>query len=199
MHVDSEKSTNETGRPGEPLRVGAAVQLSPVRERAEALYREHFAFVWRNARRLGCTDEWVDDAVHEVFLVATRRLDEFEGRSSIRTWLFAIAFRVVGRMRRDRARRREHVSRYAAEQPALVADAARESEAAQYLRQLLLQLSEAQRVVLILAELEGFTSVEIAETLGVPVGTVDSRLRAARTQLARALERDRSKQERWRR
>jgi len=90
------------------------------------------------------------------------------------------------------------VSRYAAEQCALVADAARESEAAQYLRQLLLKLSEAQRVVLILAELEGFTSVEIAETLGVPAGTVDSRLRAARTQLARALERERSKQERWR-
>jgi RNA polymerase sigma-70 factor (ECF subfamily) len=96
MHVDSERSTNEMVRPGEPPRVGAAVQLSPVRERAEALYREHFAFVWRNARRLGCTEEWVDDAVHEVFLVATRRLEEFEGRSSIRTWLFAIAFRVVG-------------------------------------------------------------------------------------------------------
>ncbi len=197
MLVDSEKSTNEWARLGEPMGVGAAVQLSSLRDRAEALYREQFAFVWRNARRLGCSDEWVDDAVHEVFLVATRRLDEFEGRSSIRTWLFAIAFRVVGRMRRDRARRYEHVSRYAAEQSELVADAARESEAAQYLRQLLLKLNEAQRVVLILAELEGFTSAEIAETLAVPAGTVDSRLRAARTQLARALERDRSKQERW--
>ena len=199
MHVDSEKSTNELAWPGEPLRVGAAVQLSPARERAEALYREHFAFVWRNARRLGCTDEWVDDAVHEIFLVATRRLDEFEGRSSVRTWLFAIAFRVVARMRRDRTRRHEHVSRYAAEQSAVVADAARESEAALYLRELLLKLSEAQRIVLILAELEGFTSVEIADTLGIPAGTVDSRLRAARTQLTRALERDRLKQERWRR
>jgi RNA polymerase sigma-70 factor, ECF subfamily len=198
MHVDFSRSTNESARPGEPLGVGAAVQLAPARERGEALYREHFAFVWRNARRLGCTDEWVDDAVHEVFLVATRRLDEFEGRSSVRTWLFAIAFRVVGRMRRDRARRHAHVSRYAAEQPALVSDAVRESEAAQYLRQLLLKLSEPQRVVLILAELEGFTSLEIAETLGIAAGTVDSRLRAARTQLARALARDRS-QERWRR
>jgi RNA polymerase sigma-70 factor (ECF subfamily) len=161
------------------------------------LYREHFAFVWRNARRLGCTEDWLDDAVHEVFLVATRRLGEFEGRSSIRTWLFAITFRVVGRMQRDRSRQRRQTSRYVTEQPELVSDAARETEAAQYLRQLLLKLSEPQRVVLILAELEGFTSLEIAGTLGVPVGTVDSRLRAARIQLARTLERDRARDERW--
>jgi RNA polymerase sigma-70 factor (ECF subfamily) len=61
----------------------------------------------------------------------------------------------------------------------------------------LLKLSEPQRVVLILAELEGFTSAEIAETLGLPAGTVDSRLRAARIQLQRTLERERAKDERW--
>jgi len=160
------------------------------------MYREHHAFVWRNVRRLGCSDEWVDDAVHEVFLVATRRLAEFEGRSSLRTWLFAIAFRVVARMRRDRSRQLRHTQRYASERPEAVADAEREHEAAHYLRQLLLRLSEAQRLVLILAELEGFTSAEIAETLSVPVGTVDSRLRAARTQLQRVFERERAKDER---
>jgi RNA polymerase sigma-70 factor, ECF subfamily len=179
--------------------VGAAVRLEAARGRAEALYREHFAFVWRNARRLGCSDEWVDDATHEVFLVATRRLDEFQGRSSERTWLFAITFRIVGRLRRDRARRRTQLESYVQEQPEATADAERETEAAQYLRLLLQQLSESQRVVLILAELEGFTSAEIAETLGIPVGTVDSRLRAARTQLARIHERERAKGERWRR
>lgn len=163
---------------------------------AEALYREHFAFVWRNARRLGCSDEWVDDAVHEVFLVAARRLAEFEGRSSLRTWLFAITFRVVGRMSRDRARRRVQVTRYAAEQPAPVANVERETEAAEYLRQLLAKLSEPQRLVLILAELEGFTSAEIAHTLSVPTGTVDSRLRAARLQLTAAIERERVRDER---
>jgi RNA polymerase sigma-70 factor (ECF subfamily) len=178
--------------------VAAVARLTPALDPAEALYREHFAFVWRNARRLGSGDDWVDDAVHEVFLVATRRLAEFNGRSSHRTWLFAITFRVVGRMQRDRARRNAHAGRYALEQPALVADAARESEAAQYLRQLLMKLNEAQRVVLILAELEGFTSTEIGETLGLPTGTVDSRLRAARIKLARCLERDRSGDERWR-
>jgi RNA polymerase sigma-70 factor (ECF subfamily) len=198
MSVDFEQSTNEVAFLGKPLGVAAAACLPGERDQAEAMYREHFAFVWRNARRLGCSAEWVDDAVHEVFLVATRRLEEFQGRSALRTWLFAITFRVVGRMQRDRARRYARTARYASEQPERIADAARETEAAQYLRQLLLKLSEPQRVVLILAELEGFTSAEIAETLSVPTGTVDSRLRAARMQLARIHERARVKDERWR-
>jgi len=197
MPVDFEESTNERCAFGKQLGVSAAVPLPEERRAAEALYREHFAFVWRNARRLGCSDEWVDDAVHEVFLVATRRLEEFLGRSSLRTWLFAITFRVVGRMRRDRARRHARVASFASEQTEWTSDAARETEAAQYLRQLLQQLSEPQRVVLILAELEGFTSLEIGETLGVPTGTVDSRLRAARLQLARVHQRERAKDERW--
>jgi RNA polymerase sigma-70 factor, ECF subfamily len=118
---------------------------------------------WPNVARceLNICDEWVDDAVHEVFLVATRRLEEFQGRSSLRTWLFAITFRVGARMRRDRVRRQVRTANYVKEQPEPIADAARESEAAQYLRHLLQKLNEQQRVVLILAELEGFTSQEI--------------------------------------
>jgi DNA-directed RNA polymerase specialized sigma24 family protein len=58
-------------------------------------------------------------------------------------------------------------------------------------------LPEAQRVVLILAELEGFSSAAVAESLGIPAGTVDSRLRAARAHLARVIERERAREERW--
>ena len=162
-----------------------ALEGGALRAAATALYRNHHDFVWRNARRLGCTDDWVEDAVHEVFLVVGRRLAEFEHRAHERTWLFAITLRVVQRMRRDRARDRDHVGRYQQERPAPTLDGAAESEAAQYLRYLLSQLPDAQRVVLILAELEGFTSVEIAATLGVPAGTVDSRLRSAKLALAR--------------
>lgn len=164
---------------------------------AEALYRENYAFVWRNARRLGASDDWVDDAVHEVFLVATRRLAEFEGRSSAKTWLFAITFRVVQRLRRDRVRHEQHTARFVREAGAPVGNASHTNEAAQYLRYLLALLPDAQRVVLILAELEGFTSAEVAEALGVPAGTVDSRLRAARAHLARVVERERLRDERW--
>jgi RNA polymerase sigma-70 factor, ECF subfamily len=164
---------------------------------AERLYREHFEFVWRNARRLGCSDDWLDDAVHEIFLVATRRLPEFEGRSSERTWLFAIAYRVVQRMQRDRGRSKKHLERYARELPPAHGDAEHEAQAAEYLRRLLLELPEAQRAIVILAELEGFTSAEIAESLGVPRGTVDSRLRAARITLSRVNARERARDERF--
>ena len=181
-----ERSINESVLDEELTKVAGSSQiaLQPVEpsvlRSAEALYRENYAFVWRNARRLGATDDWVDDAVHEVFLVATRRLAEFEGRSDVKTWLFAITFRVVQRLRRDRARQQQHSARFAREAAPPIANAADESEAAQYLRYLLGLLPDAQRVVLILAEIEGFTSAAVAESLGVPAGTVDSRLRAAR-------------------
>jgi len=177
-------------RPDDPARVADALRD------AEVLYRENFEFVWRNARRLGCSDEWVDDAVHEVFLVATRRLPEFEGRSSPRTWLFSITLRVVQRMQRDHARRRKHVERYVQESAGARAESSDETEAAQYLRHLLQQLPEAQRAVVILAELEGFTTAEIADSLRVPRGTVDTRLRTARISLSRAIERDQRRDER---
>jgi RNA polymerase sigma-70 factor, ECF subfamily len=159
----------------------------------EQLYQRHFEFVWRNARRLGCSDEWAEDAVHEIFMVATRRWSEFEGRSSERTWLFSIARNVVRRMQRDRARQRQHLARYAVEQPPVLTHPAEQSEAAAYLRHLLQALSEEQRAVVILAELEGFSTAEIAESLSVPRGTIDSRLRKARVALSEAIARDRAR------
>jgi RNA polymerase sigma-70 factor, ECF subfamily len=196
----SSSSANELGVPGEPRGVAAQpaeLQGAEPSPQVEALYREHFGFVWRNARRLGCDDDELDDVVHEVFLIATRKLTGFEGRSAPRTWLFGITLRVVQHVRRDHARARRHSLAYAQEQAPLVADAARESEAAQYLRHLLARLSEPQRVVVILSELEGFSSAEIAKTLGIPAGTVDSRLRSARIELTRLIERERASQGRW--
>lgn len=163
---------------------------------ATALYREHHDFVWRNARRLGCGDDWVDDAVHEIFLVAMRRLSDFQGRSKERTWLFAITFRVVWRLRRDRGRQRGHVQRYTQEQAPRFANAASEHETAEYLRYLLARLPTSQQFVLILVELEGFTSAEVAETLGIPAGTVHSRLRAAKQRLARIIDQEEQRDER---
>jgi RNA polymerase sigma-70 factor (ECF subfamily) len=163
----------------------------------ECLYRQHSDFVWRNARRLGCDDDLADDVVHEVFLVAARRAHEFRHEANVRTWLFAILYRAVQRLKRDRARRNARVQQYSVEH---VLRSATEShspvEAADYLHYLLAQLDETKRVVFILAELEGMTSVEIAALLGAKPPTIDSRLRAARGALDRLIERESARERR---
>src|SRR6185436_19202677 len=67
----------------------------------EEVYEQNVTFVWRSARRLGVADAAIDDVVQEIFVVVHRRLREFEGRSSLKTWLFAIVLRVVRDHRRS--------------------------------------------------------------------------------------------------
>lgn len=164
----------------------------------EEVYREYHDFVWRNARRLGCDAATVDDVVHEVFLVVARRLHEFRGEARIRSWLFAITYHVVQRLRRDRARYAKRLNAYNNTRnidPPQADSCAQES--GHQLRQLLLRLSEPKRLVFIMAELEGMTSAEIALCLHTKQGTVDSRLRAARLDLKSLIERDHARTRRF--
>ena len=155
----------------------------------EAVYRKHHAFVWRSLLRLGVPMHAVDDAVHDTFLVVARRLHEFEGRSSPKTWLFAIAYRIAQSLRRDRAREARMSAafedyRRVSAAPARVPG---QHEAALELHQLLAELDAEKRAVFILAELEGMTAPEIAASMKLKVPTVYSRLRLARAQLEKAV------------
>lgn len=162
----------------------------------ETVYREHYAFVWRNARRLGCDASTLDDVVHEVFLVVARRLHEFRGESHVRSWLFAITYHVLQRLRRDHARYTRRLQEYGSLHQALGPEGDSEP-AGEELRRLLAKLDEPKRLVFILAELEGMTSAEIARCLQMKVGTVDSRLRLARLELKDLLERERVRTRRF--
>jgi RNA polymerase sigma-70 factor, ECF subfamily len=166
----------------------------------EEIYESSFDFVWRNVRRLGVVEAAVDDVVQDVFLVVHRRLADFEGRSSIRTWIFAILFRVVSDWRRTQRRKgglasldeiAEHDG-WQDEHATCPAGAAERAEAMRLLHALLDQLDDDKRTVFVLVELEQSTAPEIAEMLGIPVNTVYSRLRAARIEFERALARYRS-------
>ncbi len=158
----------------------------------DAIYGEHFDFVWRTVRRLGVADRNVDDAVQDVFIVVHRRMSEFEGRSTVKTWLFGIARRVAHDHRR-RALRKENDR----ELPAVLADAdapsprdaAETAEAVRVLHELLDTLPDDQREVFVLAELEQMTAPEIAEAIEVVVNTVYSRLRLARAAFNKAVAR----------
>jgi RNA polymerase sigma-70 factor (ECF subfamily) len=157
------------------------------------VYDEHFRFVWRSLRRLGVHESDVADAVQDVFLIVHRRLDEFEGRSKVSTWLYGISYRVA----RDR-RRLAHVRRQVDDEAALDeraderADVAADAERKQgfeLLETILDEMPLEQRAVFTLFELDAVGGETIAEMLQIPLGTVYSRLRLAREQFRKALTR----------
>ena len=178
----------------------SAVESVPKVETApldfDRIYDEHFAFVWRAARRLGVSEGALDDVVQETFLVVHRRLDDFERRSSIRTWLYGIAVRVVRDHRRTLRRKSPHLGAEATDPDSLQAEGGPHEarvrlEAVELLHTLLDTLSDERREVLVLAELEGMAAPEIAEVTGSNVNTVYTRLRAARADFDAALARHR--------
>ncbi|HSS37864.1 MAG TPA: sigma-70 family RNA polymerase sigma factor [Polyangia bacterium] len=168
------------------------------------LFESHFAFVWRTAHRLGAPEFSLDDIVQETFVVAYRRQREFEGRSSTKTWLYGIVFNLVRSHRRHLGTSPHGVPR--PEQrtdPDLLADGrdgphewAAKREAARFVDEFLAVLSDEQRDVFVLAELEELTAPEVAIVLGVPLNTVYSRLRLARVEFSKAVARRRARSER---
>lgn len=157
-------------------------------ERLAATYREHFAFVWRSLRRLGVPNSSLEDLTQDVFVAAARQLDGFEGRSSLRTWLFGISMRVFLARRRSEWRHNRKLDELA-RQDEPSEDPIAKHDAQHTLLALLDELDDEKRAIYVLAELEGLTVVEIAEGLEANVNTIYTRLRAARTQLRKAADR----------
>jgi RNA polymerase sigma-70 factor, ECF subfamily len=157
----------------------------------EQVYAEQFRFVWRALRSLGTSENDIHDAVQEVFLAVHRKLDEFEGRSQLESWLFGICLRVASNFRR-RAHRRHEVATEpgSIEFPDERVDGAAERNLnLRLLESILGEIPESQRAVFVLFEIEGRQGDEIAGLLEIPLGTVYSRLRLARDEFRRALAR----------
>jgi len=175
-----EAASSSPGQPADASRVTSF----------EEVYEAYFDFAWTNLRRMGVRAALLDDAVQDLFMVVHRRLREFAGRSSIKTWLAAIAWRVASDYRR-------HETRKGGTEPlpdtlaANVPDphgAAVHAEALRRLDALLRHLDDEKRAVFVLAELEQMSVPEIAEALGINLNTVYSRLRAARRAFDEALQ-----------
>ncbi len=151
-------------------------------ERVAGLVREHYAFVWRLLRRLGLGIGDADDAAQQVFLAASGKLATVE-RARERGFLYGVALNVGARARRSVGRRREEPLEAAAEREAHEPNAEQvleQRQARALLDQLLDEMPEELRVVLVLFELEELSTPQIAELLRIPVGTAASRLRRAR-------------------
>lgn len=178
--------------PLRPALPGTSEREAVVRPSFDALYVEHFTFVWRNLRRLGVAEAALSDAAQDVFLVVHRRLADFEPRAALRSWLYSIVVRVA-RQHRRRARRKPVESLDDAHCPAAPGlgpeQLAEQSEALRRLLALLDELDDSKREAFVLSELENLTAPEIAAILGVNVNTIYARVRAARRELESALTR----------
>ena len=175
--------------------LGREREQSPPLNAAE-VHAAHAEFVWRSLARLGVKDADLPDMLQEVFLVVHRRAHAFDGSSKLTSWLFGICLRIAAGYRR-RAHRRYERPLEPAQTP--VADEARGPEAALRTRETQAQLETLldtlpldKRAVFVMFEIDAMSCAEIAEELGVPLGTVHSRLHAARAAFAKALARQRA-------
>ncbi|MEQ9501063.1 MAG: RNA polymerase sigma factor [Deltaproteobacteria bacterium] len=158
------------------------------------LFERHKDFVHRYLYRFFPRDpEYVEDLVQSTFLEVWRCAPRFRNGSAGRTFIVGIATNLSRMRRRGEARRRRAMDALAAEpqragttpeERAVVGQRVRRLEAA------IATLSEKQREVFVLCDLEGFSGGEAAETLGIRPGAVWRRLHDARKKLRAALRED---------
>jgi RNA polymerase sigma-70 factor (ECF subfamily) len=162
----------------------------------DELYDAHVDLLWRNARRLGVTDDAIDDVLQQVFLVVHRRLSEVVMTGSEKAWLLGVLLHVVRDHKRLLRRKSPHRFFAVTDLEALPDERGRQpdeslarAEAAALVRRWLAALDDDKREVFILAELEQLSAREIGAATGTNPSTVYSRLRAARIELEAAAAR----------
>jgi RNA polymerase sigma-70 factor (ECF subfamily) len=180
--------------PPETAPTDAELLAASVRDgdRFTAVYDRHYAGVHRYvAGRLG--PQAADDVVAETFLTAFRRRAAFDpSRGDVRPWLFGIATNLIAQHRRTETRRYRVLAKVGADRdPGGHDDRVAASVSAERLQpslaRALAALSRKDRDVVLLKALAQLTHEEIADVLGIPYGTVGSRLSRARRKLRAAL------------
>jgi RNA polymerase sigma-70 factor (ECF subfamily) len=166
-----------------PARGTAAPSRPDAATRFRSLVDAEFGFIWRSLRGLGIPANAVDDAAQHVFWIAAQKLDAI-ALGSERAFLFSTALGVSANARRALKRNREvpdeeALGAQADDAPDAEALVAMKEERA-LLDRVLGLMPDDLRAVFLLFVLEGTTTPEISELLGLPPGTVASRLRRAR-------------------
>jgi RNA polymerase sigma-70 factor (ECF subfamily) len=208
--ASASKSAEKAGISGEGA-MRSPARSTPVLSDADAVSRardgDHDAFrvlveryqgrAYRLAARLLGDPDLARDAVQEGFLKAYGSLERFEGRSGFYTWLYRLVFNLcIDMKRRDRSSRHvewdDEVARSveASSDEALGPEPGAEldrGELREALARAIEQLPDEARRTLLLREVDGLSYAEIAESLGIPKGTVMSRLHHARRRVRQLL------------
>ncbi|MFV8756055.1 sigma-70 family RNA polymerase sigma factor [Nannocystaceae bacterium ST9] len=149
----------------------------------ERMYRDHYAFVWRCAKRMGVPAGDLDDVLQDTFVAAYRRFESWDRESRATTWLFGILRNVMRNRVRGLIRHQRRIDALARE-TAPPEQPGERMLASELLRGFLASLDDDKRAVFVLAELEGLTGSEIGRALAISPNTASSRLRAARQAFA---------------
>jgi RNA polymerase sigma-70 factor, ECF subfamily len=158
----------------------------------EAVFEDHFDYVWATLRRLGVQERDLEDLSQDVFLRVFGQLDHFDASRPVRPWLFGFAFRVASDYRRLARNRCELLDLHDRD-PTDPAPSALErvlrTEALTLAQAALEELDLDRRAVFILHELDDCPIPEVAAALSIPLNTAYSRLRLAREQFADCVRR----------
>jgi RNA polymerase sigma factor (sigma-70 family) len=154
----------------------------------EALVRRHGPMVLGLCRRLVRHDQDAEDCFQAAFLVLAQRAGSVRKRASLASWLYGVAYRVALRCRCVAARRQAR-ERQVEEMPQPEVSAPEPQDWRPLLDEELNALPEKYRAAVVLCDLEGKARKEAARLLGVPEGTLSSRLAQARSLLAGRLSR----------
>ena len=166
--------------------------VSAARREFEERLAECGPLAYRVARGVLRNDADAEDVAQESLLRAYRRFDRLRERDKFRGWLVRIAFRLALDRARSAKRREMRETEWGAPArraaPWTAEDLAASSEFQAHLDRAMEELPEKLRLVLLLAAMEGHSMEEVAAILGLPMGTVKSRLFIARKKLAEKLQ-----------
>jgi RNA polymerase sigma-70 factor (ECF subfamily) len=163
-----------------------------------SIFDQYGQFVLRTLRKLGVPSSDLHDVCQNTFVVVHRKLADFDGRASLRTWIYAICVRTALAHRRSlrvRARREESCENPEPYTRDVVPDGAKQDRhldarrAVAAVEALLAALDDDKRRVVVLHEFEGLSMAEVADVVGCPLQTAYSRLHAARKVMRTSLER----------
>lgn len=156
----------------------------------QEVFEAHVAYVYRLMLHLGVPARNAEDACQEVFVVVSRRLPECDDAEHLRSWLYSIAWRIASAHRRRASNRNETPMADLGEllvESRGPSDEIEERQRLERLHRALATLTEEQRVVFILYEVEQLRMREVALAVDCSINTAFSRLYAARRRVADAL------------
>jgi RNA polymerase sigma factor (sigma-70 family) len=155
----------------------------------EGLVRRHGPMVWGVCRRILQNHHEAEDAFQATFLVLVRRASSIRCRAKVGNWLYGVAHQTALKARANRAKRKSREAQVIDMPEPVAAEQDSWSDLQPVLDQELSRLPERYRTVIVLCDLEGRSGKEASRQLGLPQGTVASRLARAREMLGKRLAR----------